>query len=428
MTPPNRCQEPKCLKFVNNNNPSELRRKLKKLGKRKSAQRKLRAGQTAEHSSISAGTELATTHGPAFRIEKEYERDFVHGKLALSHLLTFSAEFTAEVARQPDIRDVDLEEIVFLDTETTGLAGGAGTLVFLVGIGKFLKGKFQLRQYFLRDPSEEAGMLEVLHGDLEKASGFVTYNGRAFDLPLLENRYIMALRQQVSLGRNPHMDLLHIARRLWKRTLPDCTLGTVEKEILGVQRSEDDVPGSWIPGMYLDYLRSGDPSDMSRVIYHNTIDILSLVSLAGEILQRHSIGELEKLSEGEALAVARWHGDLGRIDPAATAFDRAAGAEDEHLRIEALKRFAAHLKKEGRREEALKQWMEWHQLAPDDPVPCVEIAKYYEWQAKDFEAAREWAHSGLNCLTHWPSDWRRERVWGEIEHRLQRLGRKLEVE
>jgi len=359
-------------------------------------------------------------------MEKEYERDYIHGELALSHLLTFSADFASEVARQPNMRGVDLEEFVFLDTETTGLAGGAGTLVFLVGIGKFTQGKFQLRQYFLRNPSEEAGMLEILYGDLEKASGFVTYNGRAFDLPLLETRYTMALRQRAPFGQRPHMDLLHIARRLWKRTLPNCTLGTVENKILGVQRSEDDVPGSWIPGMYLDYLRTGDPSEMRRVIYHNTIDILSLASLAGEILQRHSFNDLERLSEGEALAVARWHGDLGRIDRAVTAFQQAAGAKDDNLKTEALKRFTAHLKKEGRREEALKHWMEWNQLAPVDPTPCIEIAKYYEWQVKELLAAREWAQKALDCLTHWPADWRQERAWGEIEHRLQRLGRKLQ--
>ena len=97
------------------------------------------------------------------RMENEYERDFIHGKLALSHLLTFSADFAAEVVQQPNFRGVDLEDIVFLDTETTGLAGGAGTLIFLVGLGRFRKGKFQLRQYFLRDPAEEAGMLEALH-------------------------------------------------------------------------------------------------------------------------------------------------------------------------------------------------------------------------------------------------------------------------
>ena len=422
---PSLSEKHKKFKVVSTNNPSELRRKLEKLGSRKSAQKNSRVRKSVKPSSLPHGIELKTAHGPTFRMQREYERDFMHGRLALSHVLTFSADFAAEVVQQPNFRGVDLEDIVFLDTETTGLAGGAGTLIFLVGLGRFRKGKFQLRQYFLRDPAEEAGMLEALHADLKKASAFVTYNGRAFDLPLLETRFTMALRERVHFGQSPHMDLLHLARRLWKRSLPNCTLGTVEKRILGVQRTEEDVPGSWIPGMYLDYLRTRDSSEMKRVIYHNTIDILSLASLAGVILQRHRFDELESLSAGEALAVARWHGELGRRDSAATAFQKAAGAKDEILKIEALRRFGSHLKKEGRREEALKHWRDWHQLAANDPTPCVEIAKYFEWQVKDFAAAREWAQKALDCLTYWPADWRQERAWEEIEHRLQRLGRKI---
>jgi uncharacterized protein YprB with RNaseH-like and TPR domain len=374
---------------------------------------------------LPAGNELLTPYGKAFRIESEYELDHEHGGEKLSRVLDYPSDLAAEVAQQPDFNEVHLRDLAFIDTETTGLAGGAGTLVFLVGVGAFVEDKFRLRQYFLRDPEEEAGMLSQLEEDLQGASGFVTYNGRAFDLPLLENRYILALRERIALSSNPHLDLLHLSRRLWKNALPNCTLGTVEAQILGVNRTDEDVPGSWIPGMYLDYLRTGDASDMARVIYHNTIDILSLVTLTGQILSRHEDANLSALSESEALAVARWHQDSGRGQSAETAFHQAITSRDDTLRVEALKRFGEMLKRQNRRAEAVEIWQEWHGLAPDDPSPCVELAMYYEWEVKELGDAKSWAQEAMNCLSHWEPNWRRDQIWGELEHRLTRLDRKI---
>jgi len=119
--------------------------------------------------------------------------DHVHGSGRLADLLAFDSELVADVASHPGLRQAELSHLVFLDTETTGLVGGAGTLVFLVGVGTYVEGAFRLRQYFLRNPDEEAAMLLALQPDLEAAHGFVTFNGRAFDLPLLETRYIIGL-------------------------------------------------------------------------------------------------------------------------------------------------------------------------------------------------------------------------------------------
>jgi len=403
----------------------ELHRRLKRLGRTSSTQVKKTRTKALSLKGLPDGELLGTSFGQAYRVDSQYALDHLHGNSPLSYPLSIPTALVAEVARKPELKDVSFDRFLFLDTETTGLAGGAGTLIFLVGIGYFEENNFQLRQYFLRDPSEEMGMLELLLGDIERAAGFVTYNGQAFDLPILENRYIISLRRQVSLHSIPNLDLLHLARRLWSRTLPDCSLTTVESHVLGVRRSEADVPGSWIPGMYLDFLRTGDASQMSRVIYHNLIDILSLVSLTGEVINRFQQDNMISLSASEALAVARWHQNSGRGTSAEQAFRQAISSSSPELRLEALRWYTDHLKREGRRADAQEWWIAWHEHDPTDPRPCVELAKYFEWELRDIPKAFEWSQHALQCLTHWPADWQRDKAWKEVENRLKRLGRKL---
>jgi tetratricopeptide (TPR) repeat protein len=232
------------------------------------------------------------------------------------------------------------------------------------------------------------------------------------------------LRHRWSLSTWPQFDLLHPARRLWRLSLPDCTLGTIEKIQLDVHRTEEDVPGALIPGLYLDYLRSGDGSQMARIVYHNAVDILTLVGLATQILNRYQYADPSSLSGAEALAIARWHQEIGRSEAAEDAFLRAIESSKRDVRIDALHRYTAHLKRQDRREEAVERWQTLHSLVPDDPRPCVELAKYYEWHAIDLAQAQHWAQEALICLSHWKADWRRDQIWEEIEHRLARLARK----
>jgi uncharacterized protein YprB with RNaseH-like and TPR domain len=415
---------------MSNTDDRDLRRRLARLGRR-TPPKAAKAGSTARKRASQRANEtldgevLKTPQGPTFYIETRYPRHHAHGKDALAELLGFPPELAAQVARDDQLSGVDLEKLAFVDTETTGLAGGAGTLVFLVGLGHFVGDEFILRQYFLRDPAEEAGMLSALQVYLDQAAGFVTFNGRAFDLPLLEMRYALGLRQPLAITRRPHLDLLHPSRRLWRRDLPDCRLGTLESQVLGISRSDEDVPGSEIPALYLDYLRTGETDQMKRVVYHNAIDILSLVGLATEVLRRFDAPVTSELSPSEALAVGRWHERAGRARRAEAAFREAASPDaDDDLRREALRRWGTHLKRQSRYSEATDVWKSWHSLAPEDPIPCIELAKQAEWRDHDLEAARRWAEAALICLSHWPDDWRRERVWKAVEHRLARLARK----
>ncbi len=371
------------------------------------------------------GQTIETAHGPVFWIEKEYPIHQIHGAHKISAPLEFPPGLTAEVARDPSLCEVDPENLIFIDTETTGLVGGAGTVAFLIGLGTYTGGSFRIRQFFLRNPGEEHSMLRVLQDEFQTRLGFVSFNGRTFDLPLLDMRFRIGLRESLKLSRRPQMDLLHPARRLWRRKLPDCSLGTIEREILGVQRTDQDVPGAQIPGMYLDYLRTGNIDGIQRVIYHNEIDILSMVSLTAEILSQHQSAEFQQDAGAEALGVAGWHLGAGRLEAAEAAYLAAVESPDLEIRIEALRRISGHLKRTGRRSQAVEYWISWHELAPEDPRPCIELAMFYEWEVRDLEEAKTWAQNALVCLSHWPEDWRREKAWSEITHRLSRLDRKL---
>jgi len=404
-----------------------LRRRLKRLGRKSCKRAELQAARPRP-ADLPPGDELDTPHGKAFRIQELYPRDYEHAGCELSRIFDFESGLAAQVVRQPDLAGVSFDDMLFLDTETTGLAGGAGTIAFLVGVGRFAGDHFRLRQYFLREPGEEAGLLDALQEDLENAAAIVSFNGRVFDVPLLEMRYMLGLRKHWPLSSLPQIDLLHPARRLWRRSLPDCSLGTIERTLLGVERSEEDVPGAQIPGMYLDYLRTGDAREMTRVLYHNAIDILSLVGLAVHVLERHEDRDPGDLSGAEALALARWHLDNGRDVQARKAFTSALENAGEEVRLDALRHYSSYLKRADQRNEAIGYWETWHSLAPDDPRPCIELAKYHEWYAEDITAAQHWAQEALQCLTYWMDDWRRDKMWSEIEHRLRRLASKIPAE
>jgi uncharacterized protein YprB with RNaseH-like and TPR domain len=402
----------------------DLRRRLSRLGGKSSKQAKVPSSRDTSSPKERLGQSVDTPHGTAFVLEERFPIEHSHGNRKLNEYFGYKADLAAQVARDTNLANIDLTRLMFVDTETTGLVGGAGTIAFLIGVGSFEQNEFVLRQFFLHEPGEEAAMLHHLQSYIDAANGFISFNGRVFDLPLMEMRFRMGLRKRLPLTTWPHFDLLFPARRLWRRELPDCSLGTLEKRILGVQRSEQDVPGEWIPGIYLDYLRTGEASEIRRVIYHNMVDILSLVGLSVEILSRHDSDSITPLTGAEALGVARWHESAGREKPAGSAFLAAVESEDKDVRIEALRYWTAHLKRGNKREEAVTFWEQWHSLAKDDPRPCVELAKYYEWYVKDIEKAAEWAQTALVCLSHWPKGWRRDQVWDEIMHRIARLGTK----
>jgi len=312
----------------------------------------------------------------------------------------------------------------FLDLETTGLAGGTGTYAFLAGIGTLEQNEFRVRQLFLATPARETEWLEVLDGLVPAGAGFVTYNGRRFDLPLLQTRAILARRPGFRPG-SPHLDLLGLARFLWRCTLPSCRLGEVERSILGVQREGSDVPGWQIPALYADFLSTGDASPLEGVFLHNRLDILSLAALKSHV-GRLVAGEGNR---GQELLLAGdlWssRGDCGRAE----SLWRAA-LEDPESRGEAMTRLAGLAKQNRRWESAVDLWEGARSLCRSSPAVLEELAKAYEHRLHRLEDAMERAQEGLRQVESrralaGPS-WSRERQ--EWVRRIERLRKKIEAQ
>ncbi len=373
------------------------------------------------------GVEARNTVGVYHLIEEKHALDRRHGSLSFGELLVRSPKVAAQIARQPALAHVSLRDLAFIDTETTGLAGGAGTLAFLIGVGVFEGDAFVVRQYFLRDPSEEPAALAAIEAVLARCSGWVTFNGRAFDVPLLETRFTLNRRRAPFAGR-PHLDLLNPARWLYRGRLESCALSSLEANVLGVPRTADDVPGALIPWMYVEYLRSQDPIAMRRVIYHNAMDILSMVTLAAHLLEVFDeSGAAERSRSAEDwLKLARWHESDERLLAAEAAYRRALeGRLSLEDRAEALEKMGFLLKRTGRRAEAVPLWEQWASFTVDEALPCVELSKFYEWKAQDTALALRWAERAQAIVLSQPPTWRRVEVVEAVTRRLTRLQEKL---
>jgi hypothetical protein len=315
----------------------------------------------------------------------------------------------------------DGRRLLYLDTETTGLAGGTGTYAFLVGVGFFDGDEFEVRLFFMRDLDAEPALLTVLEETFRRFDGFVTYNGAGFDLPLLETRFVLGRRRFP--GDVFHVDLLGPARRLWSARLADCRLGTVEQDVLGFLR-DDDLPGALIPTVYFEYLRRKRPDELPRVFEHNRHDILSLAALTGWVADAVARAPHSEL-DPEALA------GLGRMLEAAEPERSLACyrlALDTGLPTPSRERLLLRL---AHREKRLARWDEaralWEAAARSprefDPRPWEEIAKVHEHRRRDLSAAREVVEQALALARRHRAS---ARVQASFEHRLERLGRRLE--
>jgi uncharacterized protein YprB with RNaseH-like and TPR domain len=263
-----------------------------------------------------------------FVVERRVEADARCGRVRVGDLAAWNERAAAHApmltggapARPP---------LVFFDLETTGLSGGAGTYAFLVGCGRFAdEGAFLTQQYVLAAFGQERAMLEVVARELARAGALVTFNGRSFDAPLLETRYLYH-RLDWTVARLPHIDVLHSARRFWGATPRDrgkdggsCSLVALEQQVLGMRRP-GDVPGFEIPGRYFQFVRSGDARPLAAVLEHNRLDLLSLAGLTARLMHLVAEGPDEAADACEALALGRVYGRSGLEARACEAFERA---------------------------------------------------------------------------------------------------------
>jgi len=312
--------------------------------------------------------------------------------------------------------------VVYLDTETTGLAGGTGTCAFLIGIGAAEGPGFRVRQFFLRDFTEEKAALAALAEALEPYELIVTYNGKTFDIPLLETRYTLA-RMKSPFARMVHLDLLHPARRLWKLRLESCQLKNLERELLGIARN-GDVPGSEIPQIYFDYLRTRSAKALQPVFFHNALDIVTLAGVAVEVGRAIAgAGDGAACDSRDLFSLSRVLERAGASELARTTCLQAiARGLPESVEPQALWQLAAQHKRERRYQEAVEIWTKIIHLESRYAVEAYEeLAIHYEHRVRDANKALEFAEAAFHHLQEISGPrFRRQR----LSHRRERLLRK----
>lgn len=375
--------------------------------------------------SVVAGTYLPTPRGEVFVAEQKYPSDYIYGSSPL--FSSFPLSLVSQWASDSQVSNLPLPKFAFLDTETSGLSGGTGTLVFLVGVARFVDGAFVVRQYFMRDPAEEPALLEGLADFLAPCEALVTFNGKAFDAPLLATRYRL---HQIPIPYKgySHLDLLPLARRLWRDRLESRALKYLEEHVLGLTRSSEEVPGYEIPFLYFNYLRSGDARPLGGVFYHNAMDVVAMAALLAHMNDMLESPYDGKVQHGlDFVALGKLFEDLGHWEEAARLFERGleSGLDESDFRV-AVKRLSILQKRRGDVEEAVRLWKEAAKRG--HLYAFIELAKHYEHKQRDVKSALKWAKSALKLVEKSDMPAYERKHWlEEIGHRMERLNRKAGI-
>lgn len=367
------------------------------------------------------GAALETPHGEVHVAEEHLEPAHCQGRVAVASALEVSSWAMAHLAVDSGLEAVDFRKMLFLDTETTGLVGGTGTVPFLVGVAYFEDESLCVEQLFLRQLGHERPLLYRLTELLERSTALVTYNGKTFDWPLLRTRYVM--NQLPPPPELPHLDLLHCARRVLRRRLGTLRLVHLEEHILGMRR-EDDVEGAEIPIRYLDYLRSGNEGQLVPVIEHNAHDLVSLAAVMGWLGSHYERCHSEDEPDDHLsyAKVARRIGDFDRALEFAGA--ARAGGGDSKVCLEADLLIADIYRLRGDsegQERALQRALEVAGYVGETAAPVhLKLAKLYEHKVKDLQRALRHAEHSAAAETPEDGEHRRARIRERIEREALR--------
>ena len=367
-----------------------------------------------------------------------FDKDFRYcgysvGQMGMIDLVPFAPLTDGELVAPGDL--------LFLDTETTGLSSGPGTVAFLLGVGHFCDDGFIIKQYLMRDYDEEESLLTHLTAEMGSRKALVTYNGKAFDMNLLASRCVMNGMRLRDAGC--HIDLLRPARRIWRRCLDNCRLVTLENDILGERRVED-IPGSLIPQMYFDYLETREYELMLGVLLHNRLDVLAMAAILKymsdlvyrtrngfpydtmqhNIADRLSAGKLADRTAEELLGLAGLFYSLQDIDLAESCLLKSLERDKPAITRRAKTILAEIKKREGKYAEAAVYWKQLLAFSPAAGLyPYIELAKYYEHRERDPEKAKEYADQAY-VIASGPV-YRNTDAKQAIEARRDRLVRKI---
>jgi uncharacterized protein len=380
-----------------------------------------------DFATILQASEVSNNFGTTYLIEKKYPLDYQHGTINFNmavELTTISAAAHVQTAQ-----GTNLSNLIFVDTETTGLSGGTGTLAFLVGLGYFTHDGFLLKQFILSDPAEEPSLLLEISKLCSHFLGIVTFNGKGFDIPLLRTRFILN-RLPNPFDLMVHFDLLFLSRKIWKNRLQSRALQDLEQEILDIPRTEDEVPGWMIPPIYFDYLRNGDPAPLKGILYHNGMDILSLAALFLHISTSfENIQYSQQFNPIDFFSLGQLYYDLGFTEIAQNIFTECEQQDQlpPHLKLILLRKLGNIFKIQNDFQKALPMWEK--AVGFDDISSAIEIAKFFEHIEGDYNSAQFWTETAISLLSkkgyHTYQDRKLEK---ELNKREGRLSQKLERE
>ena len=366
-------------------------------------------------------------------VDRSYSPGHRHGAMSIADALPPSDGLWPRLSLLAD--GAAISNLLFIDLETTGLAGGAGTYAFLVGCGWFDGGRFRVRQFVLTSFAAERALLQALVPIARDAGTVVTYNGKSFDLPLVETRFSLH-RMDTPFAEMPHIDMLHPARRLWRGREPSgsrsydevsgrdsCRLSAIEQVLCG-HRREGDVAGFEIPARYFHFVRTGDARPLEAVLEHNRLDLLSLAFVTARAAQLLEDGAAAARTAREALGLGRLYERGGLTTDAWRCFTRALEIDDDDsiTRAEVLRAHAVLARRMRRFEDAASSW----RLLLDMPeCPAVlkreaseALAVHLEHRLRDYQSARGYAAQTLRGDV---TDARKQATL----HRLARLDRKI---
>lgn len=386
-----------------------------------------RAAGTFEVDKIVEGEVIGDPDDGFYLVRRDYPLEHVHGSAPLGVALDADAQHIATSANDEELAAFDPRTAVFVDTETTGLMGGTGTVQFLIGAGYFVDDVFRLDQCFMRDYDDEEPMLHYLNELFAKSDTLVSYNGKTFDLPLLRTRFIQN-RLPFRLESAMHFDLVHAARRFWKKRLGDCSLGNIERTVLGIQR-HGDVAGAEIPTLWLNYLRTRDARPLQPVFYHHEMDILSLVTLTGHLSQALGADDGAGFEHHEdRLSLVRLHYRQKKYAEMLALADRLLEELDDEALVSECLELAGFAAKRTQEFERMEHY--WRGLVDQFPSHIagrIELAKHLEHRRRDLPAAARVCREGLQ---YWET--RLTLHYGvapvglrDIEKRLDRIEGKL---
>jgi len=362
------------------------------------------------------GCEESNGLGSFFRIDSLLEGTDTHGNRQLNELATLDMDAVALLSNDPRLSDFDGCAALFLDTETTGLSGGTGTLAFLIGVGWFnADGRFVVRQLFARNFAEEQAVLASLQEIAASKRYLVTFNGKSFDINLLTARYILN-RLENPLTGLPHLDLLHPARRLFGHRVSNSRLVTLEENLLGFYR-DDDLPGSEVPLRYFNWLRSRNPYPMLDVFRHSRLDITALAALTVHLAgMLDADGQSHHYVPTDLCAAARLFLDRGRQAEACSLFEGLTGSASRTAAMEARQTLSLIYKRNNQWEKAVDLWEDLLGENPGNLFAAEELAKWHEHRNRDFERAFRLVDAILKMSPQMPEQ--QKAAW---IHRFSRL-------